>query len=110
MVGSFAAVAIRNAGLFNDLMAHMGLYTIGSVSELAKTISAAPRLEDLSVLFADMRGFTQLLQSVADPLHVRRIVDEFLELVSMAVLRNGGARSHRPARRRHRVRARPRPR
>lgn len=59
-----AAVAIRNAQLFDDLLAHMGFYTSDREAmdpmNLLDELTRPARWENLTILFADMRGFTQL--------------------------------------------------
>lgn len=89
-----AAVAIRNARLFEDLLAHMGLYAsrpkgIGPV-ELLDELSQPARSEDLSVLFADMRGFTQLCHVIQRPERTQAILNEFLGALADVVVARGG--------------------
>ncbi|HEU0077285.1 MAG TPA: GAF domain-containing protein [Longimicrobiaceae bacterium] len=91
---SLAAVAIRNASLFDQLLAHMGLYTAGDPDtgpvELMREISRPARNETLSVLFADMRGFTQLCHLVTRPERAQELLNEFLSTLSQAVIAHDG--------------------
>jgi adenylate cyclase len=90
-LASWAALALRNAQLFRQLMAHMGLYSRGSLAELAKEMNAPPRREQLTVVFADMRGFTQLLQIVPDPEKDRCLLNDYLGILTKSILDHGGA-------------------
>jgi class 3 adenylate cyclase len=87
---SQAAVAIRNARLVEDLLAHMGLYTSRTNSkgpfELMQELKMPARMESLTVMFADMRGFTQLCQVLNDPREMQRRLNEFLTMLSSAVI------------------------
>ncbi|MET0063062.1 MAG: TIR domain-containing protein [Candidatus Thiodiazotropha endolucinida] len=89
-----ASVAIRNARLVESLLAHSGLY--GSSRQTDKLIARMNELEQeahsetLSVLFADMRGFTQLCQSLLDPGIVQERLSEFITILSHAVLDHDG--------------------
>jgi class 3 adenylate cyclase len=90
-----AAVAIRNAQLFDDLLAHMGLYVSPEYNsnplDLLAELQKPPRSELLSVLFADMRGFTQLCHIVSRPEDTQRMLNEFLTLLADATIEYGGA-------------------
>jgi class 3 adenylate cyclase len=44
----------------------------------------------MSVLFADMRGFTQLCHLIQRPEHTQQLLNEFLTLLANAVLAEGG--------------------
>jgi class 3 adenylate cyclase len=89
-----AAVAIRNALLFEDLLAHMGLYASRKYDtgpiELLEELTRPARTEDLSVLFADMRGFTQLCTIESRPERTQQFLNEFLCMLADAVLAKQG--------------------
>jgi adenylate cyclase len=89
-----AAIALRNAQLFDALLAHMGLYSSreagGGVDELLRLLKAPPRTERLTVMFADMRGFRALCQAVDTPEDALRLLGQFLTLLSELVLKHGG--------------------
>jgi adenylate cyclase len=91
---SHAAVAIRNAQLFETLLAHMGLYasrekTQGPL-ELSKELSKPARLEKMSVLFADMRGFTQLCEVQHNPEATQQLLNDFLTMLANQVIAHQG--------------------
>lgn len=85
-----ASVAIRNAKLLESLLAHSGLYgrVKGNDDLFArmKEINQEARPETLSVLFADMRGFTQLCQSLPNPVLVQERLSDFISMLSQAVI------------------------
>jgi class 3 adenylate cyclase len=88
-----AAVAIRNARLIEELVAHMGLYqTRGTQDPLAliAELNRPAHAEHLSVLFADMRGFSILSQSLDRPERTQALLNEFLSTIATAVLDEGG--------------------
>lgn len=89
-----AAVALENAQLVSDLFAHMGLYATGDDIDPVKTYSdlrSRPAWhERLSVLFADMRGFTQFCQVVGRPEIAQESLNEFLTMLADAVILHGG--------------------
>ena len=91
--GSYAAVAIRNAGLFEELIAHMGLYASrensGGVAELLNQLKSPPRAEKLTVLLADMRGFRMLCQVINSP-KILEFTSQFITMLSSLVLSHGG--------------------
>jgi class 3 adenylate cyclase len=91
---SHAAVAIRNAQLFESLLAHMGLYasrekTQGPL-ELLKELSKPARQEKMSVLFADMRGFTQLCEVQHNPEATQQLLNDFLTMLANQVIAHQG--------------------
>ena len=61
---SHAGLAIKNARLIRDLLAHKGLFTSPSsrlkTADLIQELRARPTRERMTMLFADMRGFTRL--------------------------------------------------
>lgn len=80
-----AAVAIRNATLFENVLAHMGLYTRhqgrAGPAGLVRELNQPARNELLTVMFADMRGFTQLCQISHDPALTQQRLDEFFTMI-----------------------------
>lgn len=91
---ALAAVAIRNTRMFEDLLAHMGMYGSRSSgsgpAELLAELRAAPHSEHVTVVFADLRGFTRLSQVVERPERTFAYLDEFLSLLATAVLSHEG--------------------
>jgi adenylate cyclase len=89
-----AAVAIRNARLFEDLISHMGLYASrefrGGAADLLKQLRSPAAVEKLTVMFADMRGFRLLCQVVNHPERILHMSNQFITLLSRQVLRHGG--------------------
>ncbi len=92
--GSHAAVAIRNARHFRDLLAHKGLFTSPSMgrktSDLLRQLDAPAKLEHMTVLFADMRGFTRLSRDLGDPMKIQTALNEFLTLLASQVVKQEG--------------------
>ena len=91
---NYAAVALRNASLFEELIAHMGLYTSpqfrGGVTELLNQLKSPARTEKLTVLFADMRGFRLLCQVINNPEKIIAISSQFASMLSQQVLLQNG--------------------
>jgi class 3 adenylate cyclase len=89
-----AAVAIRNACLIEDLVAHMGFYSARNGTrgpmELYNELNRPAHRETISILFADMRGFTQLCQIFGSPEETQRILNDFLAMLAEAVITNKG--------------------
>jgi class 3 adenylate cyclase len=89
-----AAVAIRNARLFVDLLAHMGLYS--SLDELKDPLELMAEIEKpaysevLTVIFPDMRGFTQFCQVLNNPVTVQERLNEFISMLAEEVLKHNG--------------------
>jgi class 3 adenylate cyclase len=93
-LASQAAVAIQNAKLFESLLAHSGLYT-GSNSrfeamDLMRELQRPAHLEKLTVLFADMRGFTQMSESSGSATEVQVRLSEFISMLAAEVVRHDG--------------------
>ncbi len=90
----YAAVALRNARVFEDLIAHMGLYSSpefsGGAAELLNQLKSPARVEKLTVLFADMRGFRLLCQIINNPERILQISSQFITMLSDQVLQHGG--------------------
>lgn len=85
-----ASVALRNARLFRDLLAHMGLYTSREAVDLVSQLRKPAQQERLTILFADMRGFTQLCQVLNSPERIQNLLDEFLGMLSGQITQHGG--------------------
>ena len=89
-----AAVAIRNARLVENLLSHMGLYASREAGqgpvELLKELNSPARREKLSILFADMRGFTQLCQVLTDPEESCQCLNDFVGMLAGRVIAHGG--------------------
>jgi class 3 adenylate cyclase len=86
-----AGAAIRASRLIRDLVAHMGLYSRdGTDSDLVGLLHAPAALERMTMLFADMRGFTQLCQSLSSPARRQEILNDLLTMFADQVLVRGG--------------------
>jgi len=85
-----AGAAIRSLGLLRELVAHMGLYSREENSDLIDWLNTPAKLERMTLLFADMRGFTQLCQSQASPARTQGIVNDLLTMFADQVLVRGG--------------------
>jgi adenylate cyclase len=84
-----AAVAIENATLVGDLFAHMGLYTTASLDP-QEVLQRPAWNETVTVLFADMRAFTQLGQVIGRPETTQRMLNEFLTMLANEVIEHHG--------------------
>jgi class 3 adenylate cyclase/putative methionine-R-sulfoxide reductase with GAF domain len=93
-LASQAAVAIKNAELFESLLAHSGLYmrtkTSADLINLMNELHRPAHQERLTVLFADMRGFTQLCQSLASATEIQNRLNEFLSMLAAEVINQDG--------------------
>ena len=89
-----AAVALRNARLLGDLLAHMGWYgsqtDLHDPVQLLESLRQPARHEELTVMFADMRGYNRLCQVLDRPEHMQVILNEFLSELTHAVLGREG--------------------
>lgn len=92
--GSQATVAIRNATLFEQMLASSGLYASPAVrQDLIQTMTGAGRTairEKFSVMFADMRGFSQLCNMVTVPAKIQGILSDYVLMLAAVVVRNDG--------------------
>lgn len=84
-----AAIAIDNAQLLVKLLANMGLYSRQSPSDLVTRVNQVPHLEELTLMFADMRGFTQLCHSL-EIVQTQRIINDLLTMFADQVLIHKG--------------------
>jgi class 3 adenylate cyclase len=86
-----AGAAIRAARLIRDVVAHMGLNSRdGMEDDLVKLLNAPAVRERMTMLFADMRGFTQLCQSQGNPASTQQIVNDLLTMFADQVLVRDG--------------------
>jgi len=86
-----AAMAIRNARLIEGLGAHSGLSeTQRSSFDIMAELRKPAHREDLTVLFADLRGSTQLFQSIQDPVVTQSLLNEFLAMLADTVSKHSG--------------------
>lgn len=89
-----AAVAIRNARLIEEILAHMGFYAsrdeARGPTELIDELNRPAHRETITILFADMRGFTQLCQIFGSPEDTQRILNDFLAMLAEAVIGQSG--------------------
>jgi class 3 adenylate cyclase len=89
-----ATIAIRNAALFERLLAASGLYAAPDVradivERMMGTSTPAVR-EFLTVLFVDLRGSTQLAQYLGSPDRLQRMISELLAMLSTHVIEHRG--------------------
>jgi class 3 adenylate cyclase len=91
---SQAAVAVRNARLFEELLAHMGLYAsqdeLSGPLEYLEELNRPAHLERLSILFADMRGSTRLSDLIGRPDEFQGMMSDFLGMLADAVIAERG--------------------
>ncbi len=89
-----AAVAIRNARHIRDLLAHKGMFTSAAsgrkTGDLLRELAAPADYERMTVMFADMRGFTRLSMALGHPKEIARHLNEFLTLLASQVSKHGG--------------------
>lgn len=94
-LASQATIAIRNALLFERMLASSGLYaTADTRKELVGLVTGEntkPLVEQATILFADMRGFTGFCQVVGNnPTRIQGYLRQFFALLADAVLSHGG--------------------
>jgi class 3 adenylate cyclase len=85
-----AAVAIQNARLVSDLYANKGLYAADESVDPQELLSRPAWNETLSVLIADMRGFTQLCQLIGRPERTQELLNRFLGMLANSVIAERG--------------------
>ena len=92
--GSQATVAIRNATLFEQMLASSGLYASEGVRrDLIQNMTAAGRSAvkgKFTVLFVDMRGFSQLCTVVTSPEKIQAVLSDYVLMLASVVVRNDG--------------------
>jgi len=85
-----AGAAMRTLRLVRELIAHMGLYSREDNSDLIGRLNAPAKVERMTLLFADMRGFTQLCQSQGNAANTQAIVNDLLTMYADQILVRGG--------------------
>lgn len=89
-LGRLAATAIHKLRLLLTLTAQRGLYSRELSQDLLDHLDEPAKREHMTVLFADLRGFTQLCQSQADPEMTQAIMNDLLTMFADTVLIRGG--------------------
>ena len=90
-LGRLAATAINNTSLVRKLTAQMGLYSRELAEDLVQRLDQPARREFLTLLFADLRGFTQLCQSQSgEPGRTQDIMNDLFTMYADRVLSRGG--------------------
>ena len=90
-LGRLAATAINNTSLVRKLTAQMGLYSRELAEDLVQRLDQPARRESLTLLFADLRGFTQLCQSQSgEPGRTQDIMNDLFTMYADRVLSRGG--------------------
>jgi len=89
LFASVAATAIRNARLFDQLLAYMGYCSADAQAEgplaVMAMLAEPARDELMTLLFADMRSFTHLCHVIARPDRVQSMLNEFLTLLTTCI-------------------------
>jgi adenylate cyclase len=94
LFASQAAVAIKNAQLFKSVLAHSGFFTrftgTDRLVEITRDLRRPAHLETLTILFADMRGFTQLCHSIGSPVSIQKQLNQFISMLTEEVIVHDG--------------------
>lgn len=86
-----AAAAINNTSMLRKLTAQMGLYSNKLAEDLVQRVDEPAQSEYVTVLFADLRGFTQLCQAQSsEPGRTQQIMNDLFTLYADRVLSRGG--------------------
>ena len=89
-----AALALRNAQLVRDVLANMGFFasrlSYTGLRELREELRKPAHSEVVSVLMADMRGFTRLCRDVERPEQAYELLNQYAGVLADAVLDAGG--------------------
>lgn len=90
-LGQLAATAINHARLVRKLHAQVGLYSREATDDLVERLDKPATREQLTVMFADLRGFTRLCQSQAsDPERTQQIMNDLFTMYADRVLSRDG--------------------
>lgn len=89
-----ATIAIRNATLFEQMLATSGLYAAPEVrQDLIQSMTASGRSairDKFTVLFADMRGFSQLCNMVSNPEKIQGVLSDYVLMLSSTAVHHAG--------------------
>jgi adenylate cyclase len=85
-----AAIAIRNTTMLSHLVAHMGFYATRNPLEVIEELKSPPTSEPLTLMFADMRGFTRLCQTIRSEKKICGVLSEFMSMLGDEVLAHDG--------------------
>ncbi|MEO7718285.1 MAG: GAF domain-containing protein, partial [Capsulimonas sp.] len=91
---SQAAVAIRNAKLFEDVLAHMGFPTSAYRKErtvdILQKLREPARREYMTLFMVDMRGFTELCNVINNPERIQIFLNGYFEFLHHEVIKHHG--------------------
>jgi len=92
--GTQATIAIHNARLFEQMLATSGLYARPEVrQDLIQQMTARGRAtirERFTVLFADIRGFTQLCSMMPRAERIQALLSDYVAMLSTLVVEGDG--------------------
>ena len=92
--GIQATIAIHNARLFEQMLATSGLYARAEVrADLIRQMTAQGRAtirERFTVLFADLRGFTQLCSMISRAERIQALLSDYITMLSSLVVDGNG--------------------
>ncbi len=90
-LGRLAATAIHNTSLVRKLTAQMGLYSRDLAEDLVQRLDQPATRESVTLMFADLRGFTRLCQALAaEPERTQEIMNDLFTMYADRVLSRGG--------------------
>ena len=93
-LASQATIALRNAMLFDRMLASSGLYASPEhrkdLIPLVTGDNPKPIVEQATILFVDMRGFTEFCRTLGNATHIQGHLKEFFGTLAEAVLTHGG--------------------
>jgi class 3 adenylate cyclase len=90
-LGRLAATAINNTSLVRKLTAQMGLYSRELAEDLVQRLDQPATRESMTLIFADLRGFTPLCQALAaEPGRTQEIMNDLFTMYADRVLSRGG--------------------
>ncbi|MGQ0701702.1 MAG: GAF domain-containing protein [Gemmatimonadales bacterium] len=92
--GTQATIAIHNARLFEQMLATSGLYSRPEVrQDLIRQMTASGQAtirERFTVLFADLRGFTQLCSMIQRAERIQAMLSDYIAMLSSLVVDRDG--------------------
>jgi class 3 adenylate cyclase len=92
--GTQATIAIHNARLFEQMLATSGLYARPEVrADLIRQVTAQGRAtvrERFTVLFVDLRGFTQLCSLISRAERIQALLSDYIAMLSSLVVDGNG--------------------